>query len=144
MREIKFRVWDRKKMIYINGMKYILLYDDGSGSIEEDGERLLIIHDDNPIMQFTGLFDKNGKEIYEGDIIYNDNHFGCVCGSGEFTDQYPSKRIIIWDNEYCQFKFEFVDINMKGAGCSGFMLCKKNTETEFEIIGNIYENPELL
>ena len=95
-------------------------------------------------MQFTGLKDKKGKEIYEGDIIYNDNEFGCVCGSGEFTDQLPSKREIIWNAEESKFEFDFIDKNMKGTGCSGYMFNKNNAETIFEIIGNIYENPELL
>ena len=101
-------------------------------------------------LEFTGLRDKkrtkefpNGQKIYEGDIIENENNFGCICGVGEFTDQYPDMRIIIFDDKNLCFTTDFVDKNMRGKGTSGFSLVKSN-ENSFEIIGNIHENKNLL
>ena len=75
-------------------------------------------------MQCTGLKDKNGKLIYEGDILLSlatKSHIGVVC----------------WDKEKAYFK-----INGKGIAYNALQtFCSKKA---FEVIGNIYENPELL
>lgn len=81
-------------------------------------------------MQFTGLFDKNGKKIYEGDIIrgdksldadnWNDVHHGVV------SYYLPECRFRIVEKRNCEFYVGFQQL--------------KN----IEIIGNVYENPELL
>ncbi|MEO9623817.1 MULTISPECIES: YopX family protein [Alphaproteobacteria] len=71
------------------------------------------------LMQYTGLKDKNGKEIYEGDI---------VSAGGEIATV-----------EYMRIKEAKFEASADGAGdLLGF------TETDIDIIGNIYENPELL
>ena len=75
--------------------------------------------------QSTGLFDKNGKEIFEGDIL----------------DYRGRKALVRWHGSYASFIYRFVD-----------ELQNRNTEwkplylayMKCEIIGNIYENPELL
>jgi uncharacterized phage protein (TIGR01671 family) len=77
-------------------------------------------------MQYTGLHDKNGKEIYEGDIVKFEN----------------IKAKIIYG--FCGFEFEWID-----GYTDKIRLCKteplfKNVSLIFEVIGNIYENPELL
>jgi uncharacterized phage protein (TIGR01671 family) len=123
MREIKFRAWDKKAkiMLYNPAVKY---YD---GSYE--------IHD-FPLMQYTGLKDKNGKEIYEGDIIK-------IQGKID-----PSH----YEKEFLTEQVEWVD----GMGCwniTTHMLYNALGQTlenkyamrsELTVIGNIYENPELL
>lgn len=75
------------------------------------------------LMQFTGLHDKNGKEIYDGDIVncYDDN----ISHSGW------EKKIILWNGGKCGFDFRG---SMKDI----------NYYAQFEVIGNIYETPELL
>lgn len=85
-------------------------------------------------MQYTGCKDKNGKEIYEGDIIETNNH----CGKTHFLIQY--------ENGYCGSLGSFVAIHLKSFD-------KNNASTSSvhcgvtencEIIGNIHENHDLL
>ena len=73
--------------------------------------------DSETVGQFTGLTDKNGKEIYEGDIVETDNNFNLI------------KRIEI---KYCVETLSFWPTNFVGS------------ISEYYIIGNIHENPELL
>lgn len=81
--------------------------------------------DEITLMQSTGLFDRNGKEIFEGDIL----------------DYRGRKALVRWHGSYASFIYRFVD-----------ELQNRNTEwkplylayMKCEIIGNIYENPELL
>lgn len=95
-----------------------------------------IYGEQTPIMQFTGLFDKNGKEIYEGDIItFTETDEDSGAGREE---THTGK--IEWLTEYAQFMFIYPSGQRRGL----------HTITDFEpvykceIIGNIYENPELI
>ena len=117
MREIKFRFWDKidKKMLY-------------DYTLEEANINLAKIEPLNEyeiMMQYTGLKDKNGKEIYEGDILHSDK--------SELEHVY----IIEWSNkdDYCGF----VTVSKK-YGLRTFL--NKDFKNS-EVIGNIYENPEL-
>jgi uncharacterized phage protein (TIGR01671 family) len=76
------------------------------------------------LMQFTGLKDKNGKEIYEGDIIQIDNAFGKIIGNYE----------VRWLEG--KHGFDFWGFNKIAFGMSNSVI--------FKVIGNIKENPELL
>ena len=76
--------------------------------------------------QFTELLDKDGKEIYEGDILLFSNQLAL--------------RIVLWEDSYA--KFEFHLLNKSPQPC-GYTLCKGNANV-IEIVGNIYENHELL
>jgi len=81
------------------------------------------------IREFTGLHDKNGKEIYEGDIIIS---HGYIRHAGGKEDKPPYKFEVTFD-ECCDHD---------GNGTLGWNL--DPYELDYEVIGNIYENPELL
>lgn len=151
MREIKFRAWDNgimKKFIRIpffvgsDGTPY---KDNDPYGLDMSGRRSISPLQDIVIMQYTGLKDKDGKEIYEGDIIADPDNFGCTTGwgGGEY-DECPNKKLIVWDEVDAKFKLDFINEKYRGRGVSGFSLCKGNCASRFEVIGNIYENPELL
>ena len=110
MRELKFRAWNeqRKKIIF------------GPTDGNDSPSWILALMDDVPKMQYTGLKDKNGKEIYEGDIV---NHL-----------YHHQKAVIEWIN--CGLMMKYSD----GLKDSMFAIDMEH----IEIIGNIYENPELL
>lgn len=119
----RFRAWDdwRKRMsvvdrIYID-TKGVRLYDDF-------GEYWRNFRDAK-LMQSTGLKDKNGKEIFEGDIV----------------DYKGRKAVVKWHGSYASFIYRFVDeLQERVSEWHPLFLAYYH----FEIIGNIYENKELL
>lgn len=127
MKEIKFRAWEIK-LKKIAPWKYILKYCD----------RLTFLSDKRWIfMQYTGLKDKNGKEIFEGDIIKF--HHIAVNEYRQGVVKYGDK----WATFYIATK------NRHGVGIALDSVhqwyYKENDDgTECEIIGNIHENPQLL
>ncbi len=83
MRELKFRAWDGQRMRYDVSVK------DGIAQWREGSDAVL----SHKVMQYTGLHDKNGREIYEGDIVYHessvDAHIYCVVWD------YPSAALVL-------------------------------------------------
>jgi hypothetical protein len=130
MREIKFRAWDdiKKKMIQVES----LIIPKG---LNEAGQQELAVSDKfnstyfsyliaPPIMQYTGQKNKQGKEIYEGDILLNPPEPWC-----------PKEIFkVYWDNS----RLAWMGI---GQYSEDELVAFSD---DSEIIGNIYENPELL
>ena len=140
MREIKFRAWDKNKkyMFEVIGISW---FANHSSIWQVSGYDILEPIDNVDIMQFTGLLDKNGREIFEGDIVDYVNEkemIGRVCN---MNDPNPDRKIVAWYQDECKFDFNNID-NTKQMG--GFTFCESNLTKYFEVIGNLYKSPELL
>jgi uncharacterized phage protein (TIGR01671 family) len=130
MREIKFRAWDplNKRWIRIWSLK---LNIDGSILAVTDIVDLEMYGTHQvKVLEYTGLKDKNGKDIYEGDVLEN----------GQYTHE---PVVVIWDSGTCSYDLQTGDgseqehlLDTSGEADLGYVF--------WEIIGNIYENPELL
>lgn len=123
----KFRAWDKefKEMVHVNALVFDeqvikATYQNGN-IVKEDVKNY-------ELMQSTGLKDKNGKEIFEGDILAIETYEGILNVN------------IFWDRKHALFMFESKKYNEKDLLAE---LVEDNTYP-FEIAGNIYKNPELL
>jgi len=115
MREIKFRAWDKIQKRWgriLWAMEDCLYSESDTYCGGFDTARRF------EFMQFTGLHDKNGKEIWEGDLIRYHKNKG------------------IWTVEYQEGTFWFIEKN-------GRYMWNQLDTNKVEVIGNIYENPEL-
>lgn len=131
MRKIKFRAWHA-------GHKHAapqMLYDERPGDcLLWQSQRQNITQ----VMQYTGLEDKNGREIYEGDILTSAEY--------PFQDdgKYNYHGVIEWIDEEASFYMTKRLANAEKRGVSNGISQPIESIEEFEVIGNIYENPELL
>jgi uncharacterized phage protein (TIGR01671 family) len=133
MREIKFQAWDERTYFKdtpcMRNMDYIYSYLVQEGKFNEEDKDVLVDSGRLTFLQFTGLVDTNDKDIYEGDIIKTVGYIGIVAYEPQAA-QYQIK----WKdnaNRYMPFNVTFSD--------GDTWKCDY-----MEIIGNIYENPELL
>jgi hypothetical protein len=111
MREIKFRVYDHdKKQMLLPGKDIIILSNNGVTADTETWS----------IMQFTGLKDKNGKEVFEGDILSDEDEF------------VPELDIVEWNTKTARWVFP--------EAIGGYYPLNESRA----VIGNVYENPDLL
>jgi uncharacterized phage protein (TIGR01671 family) len=118
MREIKFRAWDKCK----SRMVFFDLWD----------SEVSIPASDSPIMQFTGLHDKNGKEIYESDMVRCTTARGYVL-FGEVIFEDGTFNVVFMESYYDRNFFRQRDyVKVFSANHS------------IEVIGNVWGNPELI
>ena len=124
MREIKFRAWHKEEKIIGEVLGIDILHKEIFFSNEDVDCYEHSDFKDIELMQYTGLYDKNEKEIYEGDIVkLRANH-----GIG----------VVKYYDEWGAFVVEY--IKSKPLTVLGMSYYKE----DIEVIGNIYENPELL
>lgn len=119
MRTIKFRAWDKVKKEIVRVETIFSEEID----VRNEKKKGWFIEKDYEKMQFTGLFDKNGKEIYEGDII-------ALQGV---------------DDDKCYFYEIRQEKSGAWMGCNELYWDLKSDDfIKLEVVGNIHENPELL
>jgi uncharacterized phage protein (TIGR01671 family) len=127
MRDIKFRVWDKEVSKYVSDLHHISISPFGGIYNLQDGDGGPERYD---LQQYTGLHDRNGKEIYDLDLLRN--------AEGK-------TYAVMWSPEGCFFCVR----NKNGEPVVGlfdpFPLLQSNIQKEeMEVIGNIWENPTLL
>lgn len=139
MREIKFRAWDGERLRKVNTIGWV---DEGVDFVTTP--RYSGPAEDFSLMQYTGLKDKNGVEIYEGDIVKIDDYFNgemnakVVFEKGSFGFVGIDRRVIEvvnsnWNDDFLSASYLSWTYDHPG-----------NELLNAIVIGNVYENPELL
>lgn len=125
MREILFRGKTSTEWVY-GDLRHL---NDGRVAIRKDGEIYPYEVIPETVGQYTGLTDKNGKRIFEGDII-------------EFTDDIGEKslHIVQWSDDYSGWATQDADMKYTAETMDHWDDCRE----WYEVIGNIHDNPELL
>lgn len=123
----RFRAWDKefKEMVQVDALVFdeqIIKATYKNGNVVKEDLKNYVL------MQSTGLTDKNGKEIFEGDILSIE------------TDKENVKVEVSWDSKHALFVFESKKYNAKEALGELF----EDNPYPFKIIGNVWEDPELV
>ena len=143
-REIKFRAWnkthkwmDNEFSIHADGC----IYQDARQRWDISDMAVETAYDELELMQFTGLKDKNGKEIYDGDLLrfpptdkWDETNYSCF-------------EVFFHDNDSCSYHIGWQMDRMHNHGSVGggyIPSFKPSVVSQMVSIGNIYKNPELL
>lgn len=126
MKELKFRVWDKERECYLDETELAGITPDGRYIlyIEEEEISKLEVEGNYILEQYTGIKDKNGKEIYEVDIV---EYTTCYYGNEK-----RHRKVVEW-SEWDSDDFG----EPHNLGYSNLSEC-------MEVIGNVHENAELL
>lgn len=121
-RSLKFRIWNGAEWVNPNEFTLWDLWD-----MDDENHRLAGC----TVQQSTGLIDKNGKEIYEGDLINFSCNLTVELGDIDITDH--ENMAVYYDQEYAGFYF----------GKDGYQILDKIMPETFEVAGNIFESKNL-
>lgn len=127
----KFRAWNvHEKKMFSNAQLIVWngnVYANDNSELNVDNLKGWSI-DEKYLMQSTGLIDKNGKELFENDVIRDSDGF---------------EGIVQYDESYGMYGIAYLPTLSNGIDMT-FEELKDNFRNKFEVIGNIYENPELV
>lgn len=128
MREIKFRGRRKNSSEWVYGAFLAIpklcsyIYD-----VQPDGQATRYLVEEDTVGQFTGLKDADGREIYEGDILQKRD---------ELAWRTVDRGVVFWHSDECRWCVEMRDGLV-------FSLTSRKSNT-WRVIGNIYDNPELI
>lgn len=126
----RYRAWDGGSLCRMYSPEEVMVGNGDIWIIDEDGVAgEWIVNNDLVLMQSTGLTDKNGKEIFEGDILSIETD----------EENVKVKLEVSWDSKHALFVFESKKYNAKEALGELF----EDNPYPFKIIGNVWEDPEL-
>lgn len=128
-RPLKFRAWDkdREEMFDVDIINFVTRTVEGISQYKNITQ---LPFDGVILMQYTGLKDENGKEIYEGDLF----------GVRNLSDELEIVGEVIFDTDFAQFTIKYTN----GGWAELWQHLSQKTNKAKEVIGNIYENQELL
>ncbi len=128
MRERKFRIWDKKYkyMLFLDDLDYFINNNGLYNRLVQDfkNDEYVNVSEDYDVMDYTGLKDADGKEIYEGDIVPDIRLHGKAC-------------VVEFDQKYAGY---YLKCSVPADDCG--ISCYR--QRDLKIIGNIHQNPELL
>lgn len=135
----KFRAWDKtvKRIVTPDSLYHNVNFGLQCNKVFDGISTYTCLPEELILMQSTGLYDKNGKEIYEGDII----------GNFPEGNKFSSRPVVVkfTNGSYNVYNPNCCNVCKEGTGCiCSLDECLWQVDYDCEVIGNIYENPELL